>query len=440
MSIRGMVGGATLISVTVMSAACTMGEDSSASPPIGVSVDTIGDTVVVRTNGPGAWGGTRGLVPTLRIGSLDGPASTVFGDVGSLAADPDGNVYVLDAQAAEIRVFDPAGTHVRTIGRRGNGPGEIGRPTAIAVSRGGRVAARDRPNGRLQVWLPDGADAGKRTLEWPVVSPMGDAMVPLWIDDQGTSWVRTLGPRDPESGRSARVVVRVDSMGQVIDTLPDPAAHAADNLARSRGGSAVIPYMPRGAWAVHPDGSLILTTPDGLGIDVVSPDGGVLRILRDTEPVEVSQQERTEVQALTEATMQGFLSGWEWEGPDVPETKAHVVNVFTSWDGRIWVHAAQPSVRVPNPEFGSGPRVSGSGNQRGPQRGTPVAPPEMIWVEPTVFEVFERDGTFLGSVQLDAELDQRPYPVFFGDGGWGVTTDALGVQRVVHFEVRVTPG
>jgi hypothetical protein len=68
-----------------------------------------------------------------RIGSADGMIEEFFGRTIDLAADEAGNVYVLDERADELRVFSPAGTYVREIGRRGRGPGELSRPSHVEI-------------------------------------------------------------------------------------------------------------------------------------------------------------------------------------------------------------------------------------------------------------------------------------------------------------------
>ena len=111
-----------------------------------VVIDTIGDTVSVFTNGPGAWTGPATLTPTLSIGQLEGQAEFLFGRVNSIAVDDFGTLYVLDSQAGEIRAFTSDGTFLRTYGRRGEGPGELMSPNAIAVLSDKRVLARDPRN------------------------------------------------------------------------------------------------------------------------------------------------------------------------------------------------------------------------------------------------------------------------------------------------------
>ncbi len=70
----------------------------------------------------------------LQFGSAEGDdPNFTFGAIRVQAAS-DGTIYVLDQQAAEVRVFDSDGRYLRTIVRRGEGPGEIGAANGIFLS------------------------------------------------------------------------------------------------------------------------------------------------------------------------------------------------------------------------------------------------------------------------------------------------------------------
>lgn len=67
-----------------------------------------------------------------RWGDADDPALG-FTRISGVELDGDGNVYVFEGSVAEIRVYDPAGRRIGTIGRRGQGPGEFSGPVPFGV-------------------------------------------------------------------------------------------------------------------------------------------------------------------------------------------------------------------------------------------------------------------------------------------------------------------
>lgn len=85
------------------------------------------------------------LTEELRIGSVDDP-DLGFSRIGGVTVDEDGNVYVLERQDREVRVFDPAGRLLRVIGGEGEGPGEFRDPLLLGF-RGDSLWVND---GRLR--------------------------------------------------------------------------------------------------------------------------------------------------------------------------------------------------------------------------------------------------------------------------------------------------
>lgn len=81
------------------------------------------------------------------LGVLEGERHEMFGQIVDVKEDPEGNIYVLDAQYNEVRVYDDEGTFLYAIGSRGEGPGEFVSPTSLEVDPSGRVIVADRFQG-----------------------------------------------------------------------------------------------------------------------------------------------------------------------------------------------------------------------------------------------------------------------------------------------------
>ena len=110
--------------VTLLSCAVSGGADGSGALDA-PSFDTlVNGRVVVSNRDLGGVPALR-LVEELRIGSAMGTGPDLFGNVGSLAVDQAGSVYVGDHAAGEIRSFAADGTFIRVVTRRGPGPGDI---------------------------------------------------------------------------------------------------------------------------------------------------------------------------------------------------------------------------------------------------------------------------------------------------------------------------
>lgn len=413
----------TPVHLTVIVAATSLagvgcGTDRVRTGP-SVEVETIGDTTIVRTLSGSVWGAEAMLVPEVSIGELEGPDEYLFGRIWSLAVDDDRNVYVFDEQAQHVRVFDAVGTYMRTVGGRGEGPGEFSRAEAIAVLPDGRLAVRDPGNMRVQVFDPDtGA-----TEEWEYNS--GNhyrAGAPLYTDVGGRTFLLTTD----QSGDD--IVIVLGSDGTHMDTLPEPsmdyeqftvrAEHVAEESSSSV--TARVPFTHGFFWAVHPSGHFLTGLSSDYRLDL-ERDEGVFRIERNYAPVPVSEGERDHERESLVRMIRFSVPGWTWDGSRIPDHKPVFEELLVGRDGRIWVRLSTEGQRVENEEHD-------------PEN--PFSYP-VTWRTPIRYDVFESDGTYLGVVVAPDEFSASPEPVFDRDYVWGVTRDELGVERVVRYRIEV---
>ena len=95
--------------------------------------------------------------PVLTLGGKDTPEESFYRVTSAnVGTDDNGNMYVLDADAYQVQVFDSIGRHLRTLGGQGGGPGELQLPFALAVAEDGRVWVADVGKGALVRWGSDG--------------------------------------------------------------------------------------------------------------------------------------------------------------------------------------------------------------------------------------------------------------------------------------------
>ena len=151
------------VALSLAAVACAPDDPVADSQP-DVVVDTIGDTIVVRTNSGSVWGADATLDPEVSIGEFEGPEEYLFGAVAAIAVDGDQNVFVLDWQAQEIRQYDAFGDYVGRLARRGEGPGELSLADAMAFLPDGRLVVPDQRNGRINLFGPQ----ANQTDEWPL--------------------------------------------------------------------------------------------------------------------------------------------------------------------------------------------------------------------------------------------------------------------------------
>ncbi|MCP4574521.1 MAG: hypothetical protein GY838_19390 [bacterium] len=105
---------------------------------------------------------TASLQELWRAGGEDD--EVFFGNVGRVTTDPQGNVVILDGQLSEAHVYDRDGEHQATVGKEGDGPGEVRRPNDAFVMADGTVCLLQGFPGKVIKLTADGLPAGDATF------------------------------------------------------------------------------------------------------------------------------------------------------------------------------------------------------------------------------------------------------------------------------------
>lgn len=345
------------------------------------------------------------LVPDLVIGRLEGEGPEVFGDVRGIEAGPDGEIFVLDVQALEVRVFGPEGDYRRTISRRGDGPGEIAATNGLV-----RVADTLFVYDHAKfVILGLHVDDGRELVRHPTPVRSWGYTWTGTRDDQGRNWKHhSVSDRIPgvmpEPGLQETLV-------QDVMVMHDPATGAVDSVAvgdqvsrawvqvfGNQGVSfRLLPFASRKSIAVDPTGGFWVTDGSDYRILRLDAQGDTIGVLEAAVPP----------RPVTAAEREEFRDRLAAESPDAaraaaemidhaPSTHPVVRNLFVAAD-RLWVVRAR-------------------------------APAD----EGTRIDVFDRDGGYRGSMLLPADASEFFNPRIRGQSAYLILRDELDVSRVAR--------
>lgn len=339
-----------------------------------------------------AWG----LQERARLGSVDGLGPNMFGDVRGVILDDQGRIIVLDGQAQEVRVFGGDGTYLRTLGRSGEGPGELSRPAGLALDGEGQVWVLNWGNARYTAFHPDTGEllqeqqrlASFVAFPWPGAFDADGRLVDLGLD-----------------GNAEPAILRLDSAFVPRDTLPMPQPDAAYGILIRRGETpvmmAVDPFAPSPAWAPARVG-IVMGEGDAYRLHRIGFAGDTTLTVEVSAPrARVTRGERDSVLAEFQELVSS-AGGTAERQPRVPDVKPAHGPLLVDDQDRIWVQWIPPA-----------------GEARG-------------------WDVIGPDGEFVARVRLPMGLDAILRSVR-GDR-LAVTAEVGGVPTVIVYTFAAWPG
>lgn len=369
-----------------------------------VTRDTLPDgTVVVRYEEPPA-APTDPLPHDLELGAMDGPSQEVFGDVRGVEVDPSGEIFVLDHQASEIRVFSPDGEYLRTLAGQGEGPGEISRANGLQRAPDGTLWVQNFGRWQMMRFDHDGQELER--VPMPVLS-----YGYMWngsVDDRGRIWKpathRDGEPVRPEASGPVESVSRLylkflDPETEATDSVFIGEQHSRTYVQIMEGGVSVrsIPFTSGTLWAVDPAGGFWLGHGERYRIVRLDEAGDTVLVVEvdlPPEPVTASDRDRFVEDMLEDAPERRRAA--EEIASLMPEAKPVIDQLFVDERSRLWARRAHPE--------GDGP----------------------------VYDVFDREGNHVSTVRISPAAAQYFVPRIRGGHLYTLRLDELDVHKVVR--------
>jgi len=351
--------------------------------------------------------------PVLEIGMMDGPEEYQFQNVMGAARFPDGRVAVADMWSGEVRFYDAAGRHQRSVGGRGEGPEEFRQILGLHRIADDEIAVMDQ---RRTAVIDDGGDFLRDVT--PADFSIG---ITGWFADGrilAAAWPR------PQPGESDRWIDSVTlhllepdgSEGAVVARRP------AFELVASGPRPSQVLFSPRPAVTTAED-RFYYAYPDEYRIEVFSPEGRPKRqVRREHELRAVTPDDR---EAYRRALLD--LSGERGRpvSPQLQEQRRRLADeavyasrvpafsrIRTDLTGILWVEDFRREHALPRQEFG---------------------PP---YGEATRWSVFDPEGVWLGEVVTPPRFHVHEIGE---DYVLGVYRDDLDVEFVRMHEL-IKPG
>ncbi len=415
MRARVLVIGAVLV---------TSGCEGASAGWAGTITDSAGVAIVVNP-ASATWGDRPEprVTEELRIGTIVGEPEYQFGMVAGVDVDAAGRIYVLDQQAARVRVFDAEGRFVRSIGRPGNGPGELSVATmAVLVGTDETVYVLDAGLQRISAFTSGDAFSSAAVDIMSgipmLIAPSEDGRMIMQLRAMAIPGITAPGA----AGVTGDFIVACDPATERADTLL--ALESGNSMQFGAGGALRMRlFDSEPMWAIAPDGRIVHGRNDVFRVEVLGPDGSLERII--TQPMErrpLTEADQAAFRRFLRETMESALQA-QGVGQQAAAVVDQMINGMEFADnypafamlragphGTLWVQRIRTA-----------DDVAADGGQFQAQD-----------VGSAIWDVLDAEGRLLGPIRMP----DRFQPLRIRDEFvYGVQRDELDVQYVVRLRV-----
>ena len=289
------------------------------------------------------------------VGSVAGDDWDTFGSVRSVHFDARANLHIFDIQAEHILVVGPDGSLIRTVGGKGEGPGEFGGVTTAIVGRDGSYTVLGFS--QIDLLEPDGEFVRRITLD-PMTTGIVIANKALPDGRLLAGAIMRLGDDDEqaEEGHPIHIFPLDGTEPEVLYTawrLPDEdeddiSVSGSRETGRRVSWSAGRAFEPLLSYDLLTDGRLALIDSIGYRVKLIGLDGSVAgTVERPIAPLavdeairEAARERHRESMARENVSRTNSPVLIEMEGVE-GFTFADEVPVLyglkVDWEDRIWV-------------------------------------------------------------------------------------------------------
>ena len=342
----------TRIGYAAVSLAVSLGSvegcaDRGQTDEISLSIhDSSGVEIVEMQSDPWrapAWA-TLDTTDVFRIVPDEAKPATLFGRVRGTLRLSDGRLAVLDIGRPTIQLFAPDGSFIRSLGRRGQGPGELDQPWRLIRAPADTLGVYDLV-GHLELFPPDSEESRRLRLPWG--NERGTSQILGSFAAGGYLAIMNELPGRPQPGRNP-LFSTLYAMSAAGDVGPALGRHQSAIFTFREGSDGQLHNVPTLFWAepgmaVLPSGSVwcLATTFD---CQIWSNTGKLLRHVRaSVDTPAVDDGKVAELTAIQLATAQTSADSAEVRASIADADRMERLPVLslirTDVRGRIWMRS-----------------------------------------------------------------------------------------------------
>lgn len=201
----------------------------------------------------------------------------IFSEIRTIEVDNEGNIYVADSKEVCVKVFDKNGKHIRTFGKKGQGPGELQRPARMHLFAGKEIMIYDMANNRISYYSLDGKclremSTGKYRFARAIPDSKGNIIGQVMVFED--KLVHEIKKFDPELNLILEIATIEESMTRRVFNMVDQVI------------SVRLMNNDHIAWGNSPKYEIFIVNPEGKTMR---------RIIKDYTPVKITEADKEEM-------------------------------------------------------------------------------------------------------------------------------------------------
>jgi hypothetical protein len=310
-----------LIAAAFLVGACT-------KKPAGPEVEVIsGVEYVHNTASPLKPNLTVDFKEELSFGDNEEPKEAALYKPGHILVDENDLIYVSDYQDAMIKVFDPQGKFVRTIGRKGQGPGEFQGISAMDFVPDGRLLVFDIQSRRTSLF--------DRTGSFIKGHPWRNSHFEILLTDESGY----LADENVYGEERKLFVKKYDFEGNELENWGEFTPMGWKTQTRGEMTIAITtPYTPQSIFAADPfRRRLYHCHNDAYSIETYDGPGRLVRTFsRPYEPVPFTHKDAEDYYAAFDRRNNKVVSEMARE-VELPKVKTIADDILVDDRGNLWV-------------------------------------------------------------------------------------------------------
>lgn len=219
------------------------------------------------------------LEEEISIGKPKGREEYMFSQIIDVGVDDEENIYILDFKEAHIKVFNKNGEYLRTIGKRGQGPGEMKRPTNIHITPGNEILINDKGARFLHFFSLNGeyirsvSQARFLLFSRPKVDSQNNIVARYTVTPPGNVWTFVLKIFDSELNELFTIFSYEYELSPGVKNL----------------------FSPRCYWEITKYDKIIWGYADKYEFQIHNSDGRLVRkVIKDYTPVTITNENKQE--------------------------------------------------------------------------------------------------------------------------------------------------